>query len=284
MIAFLHKGCYFDLNQLDHWKFVFYIPNLVKIRIRYPIRRLHFRGFQMIGEIKLSSLVALLIFVGMFTGGSLIRFVFLLLNKNTLYLPIFCGGLLTGLFVLDLLPDAFHHFSRIGVLTGIALGILIMISVEFYLHNYFKLRHKHQESYYLLILALIIHSLPTGISFGMNLYSHHILNYGLFAAFILHHVPEGMIIMTSIPTIRERNRLFTSFCLLLSIFIGLTIYIGLNVKLNSLKWETVMMGMTLGTLGYVTFYEMLWKKSKTLPKGKVALVVILGIIGIHFFL
>jgi zinc transporter ZupT len=238
----------------------------------------------MIEEIKLSSFVALLIFGGMFAGGSLIKFVFLLLNKNTLYLPIFCGGLLTGLFVFDLLPDAFNHFSIIGVLTGISLGIFIMISVEFYLHNHFKLRHNHQESLYLLMVALLIHSLPTGISFGMNLHSHHIINYGLFAAFILHHIPEGMIIMTSIPFMKEKNRLFLSFCFILSLFIGLNIYIGLNVNIDSIKWETVMMGITLGTLGYVTFYEMLWKKSKTLPKGKVAFVVLMGIVGIHYFL
>jgi zinc transporter, ZIP family len=238
----------------------------------------------MIEEIKLSSIVAFLIFGGMFAGGSLIRFLFLLLNKNTLYLPIFCGGLLTGLFIFDLLPDAFNHFSIIGILTGISLGILIMILLEFYLHNHTKLRHKHQESFYLLMIALLIHSLPTGISFGMTLHSHHIFNYGLFAAFILHHILEGMIIMTSIPTIKERNRLFTSFCFILSIFIGLTIFIGLNVRIDSIKWETVMLGMTLGTLGYVTFYEMLWKKSKTLPKGKVAFVVLLGIVGIHYFL
>jgi zinc transporter, ZIP family len=238
----------------------------------------------MIEEVRLSILVTLLIFGGMYAGGRAIRFVFLLVNKNTLYLPIFCGGLLTGLFVFDLIPDAFNHFSNIGVLTGISLGILIMTSVDYYLHNYSRLRHRHQDSFYLLMIALIIHSLPTGISFGMNLHTHHILNYGLFAAFILHHIPEGMIIMTSIPSIKEKNRLFTSFCLLLSIFIGCTIFIGLNVKIDSVKWETVMMGMTLGTLGYVTFYEMLWKKSKSLSKGKVAFVVLMGIVGIHYLL
>lgn len=238
----------------------------------------------MIEEIKLSSLVALLIFGGMFAGGSLIRFVFLLLNKNTLYLPIFCGGLLTGLFVFDLLPEAFNDFSIIGILTGISIGILIMFSMEFFLHNHLKLRHNHQQTFYLLMIALLIHSLPTGISFGMSLHSHHIINYGLFAAFILHHIPEGMIIMTSIPSIKEKNRLFTSFCFILSIFIGLNIFIGFNLRIDSIKWETVMMGMTLGTLGYVTFYEMLWKKSKTLPKWKVAFVILMGVVGIHYFL
>jgi zinc transporter, ZIP family len=66
--------------------------------------------------------------------------------------------------------------------------------------------------------------------------------------------------------------------------IGLNIFMGLNMRWDSIKWNTVMMGMTIGTMGYVTFYELLWKKSKSLPKGKVAFVVLLGMIGIHYFL
>ncbi|MEH7013250.1 hypothetical protein V7087_20975 [Neobacillus niacini] len=117
----------------------------------------------------------------------------------------------------------------------------------------------------------------------MSLQQGQLINYGLLAAFILHHIPEGMILMSLIPITKMKYRLFTIFCSTLSIVIGMNIFMGMNMRWDSIKWNTVMMGMTIGTLGYVTFYELLWKKSKNLPKGKVALIVLLGMIVIHYF-
>jgi zinc transporter, ZIP family len=238
----------------------------------------------MIEEIRLSSLVTLLIFGAMFLGGSSLRLMIHFLNKNSFYLQILCGGMLTGMFAFDLLPEVFSHFQTIGILTGISIGIFIMITMEVFLHNKSYLHQGDQETLYLLFIALIIHSIPTGVTFGISLQQGQLINFGLLAAFILHHIPEGMILMSLIPITKMKNRLFTIFCSTLSIVIGLNIFMGLNMRWDSIKWNTVIMGMTIGTMGYVSFYELLWKKSKNLPKGKVAFVVLLGMIGIHYFL
>jgi zinc transporter, ZIP family len=238
----------------------------------------------MIDEIRLSGLVTLLIFAGMILGGCSIRIMFSLLNKNTLYLQILCGGLLTGLFTFELLPEIFRHFQTIGIFTGISIGIFIMITMEVLLHNKNNLHYRKENTLFLLLVALIIHSLPTGLSFGMSLLQGQQIDFGLLLTFFLHHIPEGMIIMSSITSTKRKNRLFTIFCSTLSLVIGVNIFIGLSMRVDSIKWSTVMMGMTLGTMGYVTFYELLWKKSKSLPKGKVVLIVILGMVGIHYFL
>ncbi|MBT2738814.1 ZIP family metal transporter [Bacillus sp. ISL-7] len=238
----------------------------------------------MIEEIKLSSFVALLIFGGLFLGGSSIQFMFLLFKRNIIYLQLICGGLLLGLFTFEILPEAFSQYQTIGILTGISIGIFIMFIIEVFLHNTPFIHRNHEDTLYLLLLALIIHSVPTGFTFGMSLQSGPTINYGLLVAFILHNIPEGMIIMATIPLKREKNKLFTIFCTVLSIIIGINIFIGLNMRMDSIKWNTVMMGMTIGTMGYVTFYELLWKKSKNLPKGKVALLVVLGMVGVHYFL
>jgi zinc transporter, ZIP family len=238
----------------------------------------------MVEEIKLSSFVALLIFGGLFLGGSSIQFMFLLFKRNTMYLQILCGGLLLGLFALELLPEIFSQYQIIGIFTGSAIGILIMFLLEVFLHHNSNHHSSHQNTMYLLLIALIIHNIPTGISFGMSLKSGELINYGLLMAFILHNVPEGMIIMASIPLIKEKNKLFSIFCFTLSIVIGLNIFMGLNMRIDSIKWNTIMMGVTIGTMGYVTLYELIWKKSKNLPKGKVALIVVVGMIIMHYFL
>lgn len=237
----------------------------------------------MIEEIKLSSVVVLLIFSGMFLGGSSIQFMSLLLKRNSLYLQIFCGGLLVGLFAFELLPDVFRDFRLIGIFTGISIGIFIMFMIEIIIHkNTFQT--EHTDTIYFLLVALFIHSIPTGISFGMSLQSGQMINYGLLIAFFLHNVPEGMVIMASMPLIKKKNKLFVTFCFTLSMVIGLNIFMGMYMRVDSIKWNTVMMGMTIGTMGYVTFYELLWKKSKKLAKGKVGLIVVLGMVCIHYFL
>ncbi|MBI0581349.1 ZIP family metal transporter [Neobacillus cucumis] len=238
----------------------------------------------MFEEIKVSSYVALLIFAALYLGGSSIQFMFLFFKRNTLSLQILCGGFLLGLFTFDLLPEAFSRFNIIGILTGISIGIFIMILMEVFLHKNRFLHKYHEDTMYLLFLALLIHSIPTGMTFGMSLQAGQAINYGLLLAFILHNVPEGMMIMASIPLIKGKNKLFTFFCTAFSIVIGINILIGLNMRVDSTKWNTVIMGITIGTMGYVAFYEFLWKKSKYLSKGRVALYVILGMVGMHLFL
>ena len=159
-----------------------------------------------------------------------------------------------------------------------------MISMELFLHRKSHLSDVNQGIFYLLFVALLIHSITTGITFGMSLQQGQSINYGLLLAFIFHHIPEGIIIMTSIPDSKGKNSLFTIFCFTLTIVIGLNIFMGLNIRVGSVKWNTIMMGMTIGTMGYVTFYELLWKKSKNLPKGKVAAIVLIAMIGVHYFL
>ncbi|MDQ6596382.1 zinc transporter [Bacillus salipaludis] len=238
----------------------------------------------MIEEIKVSSYVALLIFAALYLGGSSIQFMFLFFKRNTMSLQILCGGFLLGLFTFELLPEAFSRFNIIGILTGISIGIFIMILMEVLLHKNRFLHKFHEDTMYLLFLALLIHSIPTGMTFGMSLHAGQAINYGLLLAFILHNIPEGMIIMASIPFTKDKNKLFIIFCIALSIMIGINIFMGLNMRMDSIKWNTVIMGISIGTIGYVAFYELLWKKSKNLPKGKVVLFVVIGMVGMHFFL
>lgn len=238
----------------------------------------------MLEELKISAMIVFCIFVGMFLGGTSVRILSLFIKKNAIYLQILCGGLLMGLFAFELLPEAFNHFQMIGIFTGISLGILLMLSMEVFLHKHSQIHNVSQDTLFLLMIALIVHSIPTGIIFGISIQGGKLINEGLLAAFILHHVPEGMIIMSLIPKFKKNNSLFAIMCCILSCVIGLNILIGINMSFQSIKWNTIMMGMTIGTLGYVTIYELLWKKSKNLPKGKVALVVLLGMAGIHYFL
>ncbi|MEH7013251.1 hypothetical protein V7087_20980 [Neobacillus niacini] len=96
-----------------------------------------------------ATLSEVAIFGAMLLGGSSIRLMVHFLNKSSLYIQILCEGLLTGMFAFELLPEVFMHFQTIGILTGISIGIFIMITKEVFLHIKSPLHQGVLETLYL---------------------------------------------------------------------------------------------------------------------------------------
>lgn len=230
-----------------------------------------------------SLIIIAIMFIGMFTGGSLLRLMGFFLKAKGDYLQIFCGGLLAGLLAFDLLPEAIHHYHLIGIFSGISMGLLIMMGIEFFFHQSHLPHVQNEETVVLLLVAFFIHSIPTGVSLGISLQTGTLSN-SLLMAILIHHIPEGLILMTAVL---NKKRAFAVFILLISlvaILMGVNAYMGLTMQIESPKWNTIFLGMALGTLGYVTFYELIWKQSKLLSKGKLLFFVLLGLLVMNIFL
>lgn len=204
-----------------------------------------------------------------------------LLNKNYLYINVFCGGLLAGLLGFDLIPETLEKYDSLGVFTGISIGILLIILIDtmFHKQNIAKLQSR---VYIFLILALFLHSIPTGIALGFDLNEGG--NSALLNAILIHHIPEGIILMTTVTAIEKTVITFLGLAFILSLSVGLNVLIGVSSEIESLKIHTVFTGTAIGTIGYVTLYEIIWKSIKVLPKGKVVLFVCLGIISVLFII
>lgn len=238
----------------------------------------------MVEAAKVSSLLLCLIFLGTLVGGYLTLLINKKLRFNHVYINVFCGGLLLGIIILDLIPETLHQLDPLGIFIGISAGIILVFLIDRVVHRY-----KHNSkvgvfSFILLIFALYLHSVPTGIALGLNMGDGYLPNSLFATAIILHHIPEGVIIMAAMIHHQIKPVFLGSICFVLSLIVGLNFFIGLSISIDSLKLYTIITGAAIGTLCYVTFYEILWKSFQSQPKIKVLLTVVIAIGSLKAFI
>lgn len=226
--------------------------------------------------------IATLVFIGLNGGGLLFKLFESYIHNKILYINVFCSGLLVGLIGLDILPEALKHYDSIGVFTGISFGILFIIITDRYFHHNQKISKANAKSLIILFLGLFLHSIPTGIALGLDLQDGG--ESSLLKAVLIHHFPEGMILMSSVMASEKSNKTFLHLALLISLSVGLTVGLGMNSSIDFMKIHTIFTGMAIGTIGYVAIYEMIWKAMRKLSKRKVVFYLLLGIVSIKAIL
>jgi zinc transporter, ZIP family len=224
------------------------------------------------------------IFLGTLSGGIAVMFISKVFNKNSFYLNLFCGGILAGILGFDLIPELMTNYRPVGIMAGIAIGIFFMLLMDRFIHNTKYAKIDHPETFMLLFLALLFHSIPSGIALGIDFQVDHFQDSSLLGAILIHHIPEGMVMMVSVIYSRMKVNVFLIFCLLLSLAVCINTFLGITLDFQSIKLRTMFMGTAIGTLGYVSFYEILWKGLKEHFTLKMFIAAMLGIIFLRVYL
>jgi zinc transporter, ZIP family len=159
-----------------------------------------------------------------------------------------------------------------------------MFLMDRFLHTNKYAQIEYSETFILLSLALLFHSLPTGIALGLDFQGDHFQDSALLVAILIHHFPEGMVMMVTVLYSRMKVNVFLIFYFLLSLGVGINTYLGIAFDFQSIKLKTMFVGIAIGTLGYVTFYEVLWKELKEHLTIKMFIAAMLGILFLRFYL
>lgn len=221
-----------------------------------------------------------LIFLGSILGGGLVRILHPIIKEKYFYLNIFCGGLLAGLLSFDLIPETMNQYQSIGLIAGASAGILLMFATDHFLHGFKHSAIKRPEVFIMLFIALLIHSIPAGMALGLNFDE---TKDSLLRAVLVHHIPEGIVLMASVLYLKVKISFFWLVCVLISLTVGINVYLGLTLNVQSFKVSTMFMGAAIGTLSYVTFYEILWKGYKRHPSWQMLGTLLLGTLVIKLF-
>lgn len=216
------------------------------------------------GNYAIPFMATIFAFGGLLLGGTVGVITKQVMEEKMYQLYAFCGGVLLGLLGLELVPDTFSEYPPIGPLLGIGIGFLLMVLVHTYFHghNSFGREQEAFQAFLFLSLAICIHNIPTGMAFGSVLANNEELAFTFLLAIVFHHIPEGLSLM--IPFLFTRST-FSSFMitiLLLSSVLGIGTVLGGFVQEESNQLQGVVMGIAIGTLGYVALYEMLLKAKK----------------------
>lgn len=234
----------------------------------------------MSAEVKVSLTIMCLIFIAIVLGGGLVRIFFPFLKGKYNYLPLVSGGILAGILGFELIPETIASYDALGLVVGGSMGILLMILADKYMHNLKHTGIQNPKIIFVLFLALFIHSIPTGIALGINFGES---DTSLLKVVLVHHVPEGMVLMTSLLISRVSLNLFWLLCIMLSAAVAVNLYVGMTLNFVSPKMTTMFMGAAVSTLSYATFYEILWKNIKKYLSFPMLFVILSGTLSIRLY-
>lgn len=220
---------------------------------------------------------------GLGIGGVVGKLVCSLFKGSVHYVFSCCGGMLLGLLCLEIIPHSLHYYHPTGVVIGIINGYILMILFESYLHKHMHSVHERLAPF-LLFTAIGLHTIPAGLNIGMTIGYDSFLTTSFLTAFILHQVPEGVALMLSFSAAKVNDWFFLIIVLLLAGILGVSMLAGNGVQMESVKLNALLAGTAIGTFGYVTINEMLWKSFREMNFLRFAGTVLLGLLLIKMYL
>ncbi|PEB50517.1 zinc uptake transporter [Bacillus pseudomycoides] len=205
-------------------------------------------------------------FGGLLLGGAVGLATRQLIEEKMHRLYALCGGILLGLLSLEIIPETFSNYKIMGPILGVFIGILIMSLLDNYFHH--PMIHKKDQqawqTFLFLSFAIFIHNLPSGFALGSAFINHNESAIPFLLAIVIHHIPEGLALIIPFLFTRHTYISFLLTILLLSIILGTGTIFGIMMDGKAIHLQGLIMGSAIGSLGYVTIHEMLWKAKKHL--------------------
>lgn len=192
----------------------------------------------------------------------------------------FTGGLMLGIVIFDLAPEALSHGNLPVAAAGIFAGVFFVFLAAAFINKGEK--SPSWPPLYnvgiILMLAMALHNFPEGMAIGSSAIAD--FKSGLVVAFIitLHDIPEGMAVAAPL-TAGPGNKISVFIATLIS---GLSTVAGALFGLWFGRMSTAGLAFCLaaaaGAMLYVVFGEMLPRAFAERKDKKIALITIIGII------
>ncbi len=210
------------------------------------------------------------LFFSVSIGGGVAWLVSKLFQSSTAGLSLLCGGFLVGLLALDIIPSALKMYKSFGIILGVLIGFLFFLVLRNLVHP----STARNPSVYLLMIALLIHTIPLSMTIG-SLMENSIVGITITASVILHHLPEGFALTAAFLSQGKKPwKLFLCF-LGLSIFFSLFIWIGHYINLST-KEQGVLMGISIGLIAATSISEFILLNVKVVPAWSFITYILLG--------
>lgn len=229
------------------------------------------------GGTSLFSLLTNLFFIGMsglLVGAAAGRGVYGYYSHRLEELYLFCGGMLVGVIVFELIPESLHSFDLWPIVLGTSFSFVLFVFIESKFHNVFV--HNKYMPLIAFVLALLSHSIPVGIAIGLNADGNGFGSVLLLALFV-HHIPEGvaLILFTSIMGLSGRYSIVAA--VLISLVLVLSAAFGRNFAPTPAV-NGILTGVAIGSLSYVAWFEIILKVNDRVLKRTLFLYTALGIL------
>lgn len=232
--------------------------------------------------------IAFMVMLSLLAGGLVGAIIHQKFSHRLDALLILSGSILFGLVTFEVVPESVKNYPAGGLLLGLILAIVAMILADKLFHRSFSNKNKNELfhrflAFVFLVLAISIHNIPTGLALGSSLFNASFSSGPLLTAVFLHHIPEGLSLMISTLIAGYHTKVYFLATVFLAGLLGLSIFFGSFLAGESLRINALLMGSAIGTLSYVSAYEMLWKTRKTVSGYEFVAISLIGVSIIFFF-
>ena len=217
------------------------------------------------------------LFFSISIGGAVALFVSRLFQHTTQGLSLLCGGFLVGLLINDILPSALKLYDSFGIILGVSIGYLLFLL----LHKFFHPTTTLKPSLYLLMIAMLLHTIPLALTVG-NLLENSTFGVTITTSVILHHLPEGFAL--TIALLSQGERLWKLFLCFIgfSIFFSIFVSIGHFAKLTD-QGQSMLMGISIALIATTSISEFILHNIRAVPMRSFLTFLLMGYLLSYVF-
>ncbi len=197
-------------------------------------------------------------------------------------------GITSCILLLDILPLSADVDGWFTSLLGLIVGFLFLFFINKWLHKgnthrTFQEGSDYEKSAFIISFAIMIHNLPVGITLGSSLAHDSSVTWGLSTALMVHTIPEG--IALALPILLGGGGFIRVlfYAVLVALPTGIGTMIGFSMGNVYEAFFAVMLALSVGTILYVSFAEVLRPAIRDIGLGKGTLGLLYGwCIGLLF--
>ena len=215
-------------------------------------------------------------------------------NRFLSFILEFSAGLMMAVVCFDLLPEAFSLGGLGYTLSGIILGVIVIIYLEDIISRvkFTKklnvINSRLLRTGFLLTIGVALHNLPEGIAIGSGFDASLRLGLSLTIVIAIHNIPEGLAMALPMRAGGLGRIKVIIYTLLSGVPMGIGAFLGAMLGEISDKIIAVCLGFAGGAMLYIVCGDLI-PESKSIYTGRLSTIgnllgIILGIvisIGLH---
>lgn len=187
-------------------------------------------------------------------------------------IPVFVSagtGTIAAFIWLEIFPESIRTGGLFMTLIGVLAGYALARKMDRLSHRVFIMtnnpgQERLLQSGMLLAFAVGLHNFPTGMALGSSLMGTPQIARHLSFAMVIHSVPEGLALGLPLALSKVRPSAILITAVMVAVPTGLGAGLGYVFGIVFPSILSFMLGVAIGTIIYVTFFEILspaWKES-----------------------